>query len=110
MEIFDFFFPVAKHQLQISKLFIETDQNFLICHLESVKYKPDVLNTKQLSCVILFKVGFTRENRGLFCFAPFLCLHYESALHCLNNVKRQSLEMVDMVMPSFCKFQLMNIT
>lgn len=100
------FFPAEKCQLLISKLFIETDQNFLICHLESVKYKPDVLNTNQLSCVSLFKVVLKRKRE--VCPVLSLWLQYESALHCLNKVKHQSLKLVDMVMSNFSKFQLIN--
>lgn len=62
---FNFFFPAEKCQLLIPKLFTETDQDFLICHLESVKCKTDVLNTTQFSCLSFLKVDFTRENRDL---------------------------------------------
>jgi len=61
----------------------------LICHLESAKYKPDVLNTNWLSCVSLFMV---LQEKVRICPFLSLCLQYEAALHCLNKVKHQSFE------------------
>lgn len=107
IEIFEIF-SVVEFQLLIQEFLLETDYNFLICYLESVKYKRDVLNADQLLCLSLFRVGFTRRNLRFALFLS-LCLQHESVLYCLEKVKHQFLNMVGTVMSNFTKFQLMKL-
>lgn len=67
------------------KAFHRHGAKLLICHLESVKYKPDLLNTNHLSCMNLFKASCTRGNRDLSFFVPMFTVSISQSLSKQNG-------------------------